>query len=170
MKLPIRFLKAFPAVIIYVLSFFSLNQSLFSGQEKKFNLLLVTIDTLRADQVGIYGVGKRRPRSWINWPEWESCSPEPTHVPLTLPSHCSLLTGTIPPVHGVRDNGYRFSRPNKTLAEIFKANGYVTAAFVGAFPLDSRFGLDKGFDSYDDNYGSRNLQRDGALLKEKQKK
>lgn len=119
-------------------------------------MLLVTIDTLRADQVGIYGGRTKTPvmdklaRTGVMFTRAYS------HVPLTLPSHCSLLTGTIPPIHGVRDNGYRFPQRNKTLAEILKGNGYVTAAFVGAFPLDSRFGLDKGFDLYDDNYGSRN--------------
>lgn len=167
MKLPLRFLKTFPFVIISVLGFSFLDQPLISGQEKKFNLLLVTIDTLRADHVGIYGGQAETPvmdklaRMGVMFTRTY------THVPLTLPSHCSLLTGTIPPVHGVRDNGYRFSRPNKTLAEIFKANGYVTAAFVGAFPLDSRFGLDKGFDLYDDAYGSRNLQRDLSFVERK---
>jgi len=167
MKLAIKFLKTFLAVIISVLSFFFLGQSLFSGQAKKFNLLLVTIDTLRADHVGIYGGQAETPVLDKLARRGVMFTRTYTHVPLTLPSHCSLLTGTIPPVHGVRDNGFRFTRPNKTLAEILKNNGYVTAAFVGAFPLDSRFGLDKGFDLYDDNYGSRNLQRDLSFVERK---
>ena len=133
----------------------------------KPNLLLITIDTLRADYVGIYGGKVKTPvmdnlaASGIMFTRTYS------HVPLTLPSHCSLLTGTIPPVHGVRDNSYRFPQKNKTLAEILKENGYLTVAFVGAFPLDSRFGLDIGFDLYDDNYGSRNLQRDLTFVERK---
>lgn len=155
------------AIIIVSLNLFFLNQNLFSKPAKKFNLLLITIDTLRADHLGIYGGRVKTPimdglaNSGVRFTRAY------THVPLTLPSHCSLLTGTIPPVHGVRDNGYRFSQKNKTLAELLKAEGYATAAFVGAFPLDSRFGLDKGFDFYDDNYGSRNLQRDLTFVERK---
>lgn len=167
MKLTVKFLKIFSIFIISTLSFFFLGLSLFSGQAKKFNLLLVTIDTLRADQVGIYGGRTETPVMDKLAKTGVMFTRAYSHVPLTLPSHCSLLTGTIPPIHGVRDNGYRFPQRNKTLAEILKGNGYVTAAFVGAFPLDSRFGLDKGFDLYDDNYGSRNPQRDLSFVERK---
>jgi len=127
---------------------------------QKMNLLLITVDTLRADHVGIYGGQAETPAMDRLGKLGVVFTQAYSHVPLTLPSHCSLLTGVIPPAHGVRDNGYRFQGRNRTIAEILKAKGYLTAAFVGAFPLDSRFGLDRGFDVYDDNYGSRNLQRD----------
>ena len=71
-------------------------------------------------------------------------------VPLTLPSHVSLMTGTIPPVHGVRENGVVFDQKTPTLARILKDAGYSTAAFVGAYVLNRRFGLSEGFDTYDD--------------------
>ncbi|MGH9390804.1 MAG: sulfatase, partial [Vicinamibacteria bacterium] len=72
-------------------------------------------------------------------------------MPVTLPSHASLFTGLVPPTHGVRDNTYfRLDPEAQTLAEILKARGYATAAFVSAFVLDSSFGLDQGFDVYDD--------------------
>ncbi len=69
------------------------------------------------------------------------------HAPLTLPSHASLMTGRIPPRHGVRDNGtYRLDPAQPTLAAALKSGGYQTGAFVGAFVLDARFGLARGFD------------------------
>jgi arylsulfatase A-like enzyme/tetratricopeptide (TPR) repeat protein len=73
-------------------------------------------------------------------------------VPLTLPSHASIMTGLNPAAHGVHNNGtYILSSERATLAKILRANGYKTAAFVASFSVDSRFGLDQGFDLYDDN-------------------
>jgi arylsulfatase A-like enzyme/Flp pilus assembly protein TadD len=74
-----------------------------------------------------------------------------SQVPLTLPSHCTIMTGTYPAYHGVRDNvGYKLSESKTTLAEILKPQGYQTAAFIGAYVLNSSFGLSQGFDYYDD--------------------
>jgi choline-sulfatase len=74
-------------------------------------------------------------------------------VPLTLPAHASILTGLLPPQHGVRGNGsFALSASPRTLAEALRAHGLATAAFVGAFPLAHRFGLDRGFDVYDDAF------------------
>jgi arylsulfatase A-like enzyme/Flp pilus assembly protein TadD len=140
----------------------------FSDFRDTLNLLVITIDTLRADHIGIYGYEK------INTPHIDSLGRKGAifsnafcHVPLTLPSHCSLFTGNLPLYHGVRDNGYRLPVFSLTLAEIMKDKGYKTAAFVGAFPLDSRFGLNKGFDVYDDFYGSRNIVRDLSFIERK---
>lgn len=164
MRMIIPFFRSFT---IYLL-FFSLilvEIYLFSTDKKELNLLVITVDTLRADHTGVYGYNK------IETPNIDSLgkngvlfSQAYCHVPLTLPSHCSLFTGTLPIFHGVRDNGYRMPSFNVTLAEISKKNGYRTAAFVGAFPLDSRFGLDKGFDVYDDFYGSKNVVRDLSFI------
>ncbi|MFQ5791844.1 MAG: sulfatase-like hydrolase/transferase, partial [Acidobacteriota bacterium] len=116
------------------------------------SVLLVTIDTLRADRLGMYGRGEAAT------PNLDRLADEGTvfldavaHSPLTLPSHSSILTGTYPTYHGVRDNG-RFRLPEQidTLAEILKRAGYSTGAFVGGFPVHSRFGLSQGFDRYDD--------------------
>jgi len=75
------------------------------------------------------------------------------HNVITLPSHANVLGGRLPSEHGVRDNsGFRFPADQPTLATILKARGYRTGAFVSAFPLDSRFGLDRGFDIYDDSF------------------
>ncbi len=79
------------------------------------------------------------------------------NVPVTLPSHTGIMSGIYPPAHGVRDNsGYIVNDKVLTLAKYLKKHGYNTGAFIGAFPLDSRFGLNKGFDVYDDNYGTIN--------------
>jgi arylsulfatase A-like enzyme/Flp pilus assembly protein TadD len=81
------------------------------------------------------------------------------HTPTTLPSHANILLGTTPLYHGVHDNSSFIVREEfLTLAELLKDQGYSTAAFVGAFPLDSRFGLTQGFDVYDDNYGTISSQ------------
>lgn len=118
------------------------------------NVLIFTIDTLRADALACYG-GKTAKTPNIDALAATGVMFRDTvsQAPFTLPSHVTILTGLIPPAHGVQDNGgfYLDSRVT-TLAEVFKARGFHTAAFVGAFPLDSRFGLDQGFDLYDDSY------------------
>jgi arylsulfatase A-like enzyme/Tfp pilus assembly protein PilF len=120
------------------------------------DLVVITIDTLRSDYVGYSGSGK------VATPHLDELAREGVFftetrspVPLTLPAHASILTGEFPPSHGVRVNGRdRLSDDKTTLAETLKARGYETAAFVGAFVLDHRFGLDQGFDVYDDDLGT----------------
>jgi arylsulfatase A-like enzyme len=123
-----------------------------SGALRGANVLLVTIDTLRADHVGVYGsAGSLTPT--IDQFAKEGLRFERTyaHVPLTLPSHASLLTATYPTSNGVHDNGtFRLGDTSPTLAELLKGAGYRTGAFVGSFVLDARFGLGRGFDVYDD--------------------
>lgn len=117
------------------------------------NVILISIDTCRPDYLGCYGE-----REGLT-PHIDAVAGESVRfdsvissVPLTLPSHCSMLTGTIPPRHGVHDNiNYRLAEDNVTLAEHFRDHGYQTAAFVAAFVLDSRFGLAQGFETYDDH-------------------
>ena len=111
------------------------------------DVVLITVDTLRADRVGgaltpaINAVGERGARFLA----------ARTTAPLTLPAHVSLMTGAIPPSTGVRLNGaHRFDGSRPTLATLFKDAGRDTAAFVGAFVLDRQFGLATGFDRYDD--------------------
>ncbi len=124
------------------------------GSHEPRSIVLVTIDTLRADRLGAYG-GK------VATPSLDALAREGARFqsvfaqsPLTLPSHSSILTGTYPTNHGVRDNGrFRLPAEMETVAEILKGAGYSTAAFVGGFPVDSRFGLDQGFDLYDDSLG-----------------
>src|SRR5437764_10727317 len=127
-------------------------QPLAAGALRGANVLLVTIDTLRADHVGAYG------RTGALTPTFDAFAKEGlrfdrtyAHVPLTLPSHASLLTAAYPTRNGVRDNGaFRLDDRRATIASVLQAAGYRTGAFVGAFVLDARFGLNRGFDVYDD--------------------
>jgi arylsulfatase A-like enzyme/Flp pilus assembly protein TadD len=133
------------------------TQAIASGALRDANVLLVTFDTLRADHVGAYG-SARGLTPTIDRLAAEGLRFETAyaHVPLTLPSHTALLTGAYPFVNGVRDNGsFRFDGSRPTLASTLKAAAYRTGAFVAAFVLDARFGLNAGFDVYDDKYGSR---------------
>ena len=123
-------------------------------REAGLNVLLVTIDTLRADALGAYG-DPRAQTPWIDRLAQGGVrfARAHAHNVVTLPSHSNILSGRHPFGHGVRDNaGFRFPRGTDTLATILKRQGYHTAAFVSAFTLDSRFGLDAGFDVYDDGF------------------
>jgi arylsulfatase A-like enzyme/Flp pilus assembly protein TadD len=117
------------------------------------NLLLVTLDTVRADHLGAYG------HAPAHTPQLDALAARGvifeqafTPAPMTLPAHATLLTGLEPREHGARVNGvHRLAGGVPTLAEHLRAQGYRTGAFIGAFVLDSTFGLDRGFDVYDDD-------------------
>ena len=117
-----------------------------------FNVLLVSVDTLRADHVGCYG------HRIVKTPNIDRLAAEGTRfakcissAPLTLPSHTSMLTGSYPFVHGARDNGIFFvNESNVLLAELFKERGYATHAEVAAIMLGKQYGMDQGFDTYGD--------------------
>jgi choline-sulfatase len=117
------------------------------------NVLLVTVDTLRADRVGAYGYGlARTPAMDALAAEGVRCLDATTVAPITLPAHASIMTGLYPPAHRVRDNGnYALAPDAVTLAERLRAAGYQTAAFVSAAVLARRYGLAQGFDTYDDD-------------------
>jgi len=121
---------------------------------EELNIVLFTIDTLRADHLECYGYDKVKSPQ-INRLANEGILFEHNIVqaPLTLPSHSSILTGTYPLHHGIRDNGgFYLDENHLTLAESLKNKSYATGAFVAAFVLDSRWGLDQGFDYYYDNF------------------
>ena len=124
-------------------------------RERNLSVLLVTIDTLRADALGCYGrVGASTPhvdRLAATGVRFDFAH---AHNVVTLPSHANILSGRYPFDHGVRENsGFRFPAGMDTLATLLRKQGYRTGAFVSAFPLDSRFGLDRGFEVYDDRLG-----------------
>jgi len=126
------------------------------GREPRLNVLLVTIDTLRADALGAYGRDSAI-TPWIDRLAREGVRFDRAraHNVVTLPSHANILSGRLPLEHGVRDNsGFRFPEELPTLATVLRERGYRTGAFVSAFPLDSRFGLARGFDVYDDSFVS----------------
>ncbi len=118
------------------------------------NLVIITIDTLRADHLECYGYKSiKTPR--INALAADGILVENAYspIPLTLPSHASLFTGTYPLFHGVRDfSGFTLSKERITLATMLKSTGYSTGAVVGAAVLEARWGINQGFDSYYDNF------------------
>lgn len=127
---------------------------LVGGERRPLNIVLFTLDTVRADHLGAYGYPD------IKTPTIDALAKGGvlfrraiSAAPITLPSHSSIMTGLYPPAHGVRDNG-TFSLPNEatTLAELLRNEGYTTGAFVGAAVLEQRYGLTQGFDVYDDDF------------------
>ena len=117
------------------------------------NVLLVTFDTTRADRIGCYGDElARTPTVDALAAEGVLFEEALTSVPITLPSHSTLMTGKVPFAHGVRDNGlFVLGDEQHTLAEILRENGYRTAAAIASFPLLGRFGIGQGFELYDDH-------------------
>ena len=126
------------------------------------NLILITIDTLRADRVG-RGLTPAIDALGARGVVFENAR---TAAPLTLPSHVTIMTGARPPVHGVRQNGVVFRPGPQTLAQGLRNAGYHTGAFVGAYVLDHRFGLSDGFDVYNDDV-PRDPARSQALEAER---
>ncbi len=123
---------------------------------RPLNVLLITIDTLRADHLGCYGY-ERDTTPNLDRLATESILFQDVacEVPITLPSHCSILTGLYPQTHGVRSNGtYRLTEEHVTLAEILREEGYRTGAVVSAFCLAGRFGISQGFDFYDERFSA----------------
>ncbi len=128
------------------------------------NLLLITLDTLRADHVGVYGAAQAKtPRldglaaHGVRFEHAQSA------IPLTGPSHSTILTGQYPPVHGVRDNiVFTLGDKQRTLAEILKEKGYRTGAFVGAYPVAAAFGFRQGFDVFHEDFKESPIPGAGA--------
>jgi choline-sulfatase len=139
------------------------------GAASGYNVLLITLDTTRADHLGCYGYDA------VETPALDGLARDGIlfadavcTTPITLPSHATMLTGLDPPNHGVRLNGqYMLSPEHETLAEVVRAAGYETAAFISAFVLESRFGLDQGFDHYDDNIGIAQSSAAGEVLNQR---
>ena len=120
----------------------------------RLNLVVVTLDTTRADRIGAYGARD------VETPAVDRLASEGvlfeqavSVAPLTLPAHSSIFTGKFPPEHGVRDNGGFFLGPEQvTLAEVLKGRGYRTGAFVAAYVLAAKWGINQGFDTYFDDF------------------
>ncbi len=156
--LPVPFIrKRFSLLLAFSVSVLLAGFLLGRGEENPGqNILLITIDTLRPDRLSCYSqahlqtprVDSLARRGALFWRAF-------AHNPETLPSHVNIMLGTTPLDHGVHENSkFRVGDSFLTLAEHLKASGYATGAFLGAFPLDSRFGLDQGFDVYDDSLPS----------------
>jgi choline-sulfatase len=129
------------------------------------SVILISIDTLRADHLSAYGYRK------IQTPNIDSFAQQGTiftdvnsQIPLTLPSHTSLMTSTYPFENGIEENAEVVPAGAVTLASILQSHGYRTAAFVGSNILERRCGLDQGFEEYDSPFGGERVRRDGALV------
>jgi len=131
-----------------------------NSTESRLNVLLVTIDTLRADRLSCYS------HEHLETPNIDGLAEKGTiftkafaHNSTTLPSHANILLGTVPLYHGVHENGtFIVEERFLTLAEHLKSYDYSTGAFIGAYILDSRFGLAQGFDVYDEDYRGKSTQ------------
>ena len=125
----------------------------FAGGKRIERIVLISMDTTRADYLSCYGYRHK------TTPNIDDLAKEGilfenviSPIPLTLPAHSSMFTGTIPPYHGVHDNTYyKLASSNITLSEILKEVGFTTSAFISSFVLDSQFGLNQGFDTYNDD-------------------
>jgi arylsulfatase A-like enzyme/Tfp pilus assembly protein PilF len=124
------------------------------------NVVLITIDTLRADHIGCYGYGQiRTPNIDALAADGARFERAYTAVPVTLPSHTVMFTGTYPMLSGMHDFAANKLNPTQpTLASVLKEHGYATAAVIGSAVLDSRFGLNRGFDFYYDHFDFNRLQ------------
>ena len=128
------------------------------------NLLLITIDTLRADHVGAYGATNGATpaldalaASGVRFDQVQ------TAVPLTGPSHATILTGQYPVAHGVRGNVvFTLGSKYPTLATVLKGQGYQTSAFVGAYPVAGAFGFSQGFDTFNEDFHETSAGESGA--------
>jgi len=163
MKVSTRYLAGAGAIVVAALIILA-ALNMFSGASSQdfsalgdgaaFNVLVITVDTIRADHIGAYGY------SDVETPAMDALAREGvlftraySPTPLTLPAHTSIFSGTYPLYHGVRDNGgYIVPDELTTMAEIFEEQGYDTAAFIAAYVLDSRWGLNQGFDTYFDDF------------------
>ena len=115
------------------------------------NLVIITIDTLRADRVGAYGYAAGRTGAMDRLArEGVMFTHAYATAPITLTSHASLMTGRYPAGHGARHNGMRLDLKTPTLADALSQAGFATGGFIAAYPLDRRFGLIKGFQTYGD--------------------
>jgi arylsulfatase A-like enzyme len=138
-------------------------------------VILISIDTLRADHLNAYGYRRIRTPNIDSFARGGTIFAQvDTQIPLTLPSHTALLTSTYPFESGVEENGVRVPSNLLTLAAVLQSHGYKTAAFVGSCLLNRELGLDRGFDFYDspfnlqggspENPYSVRVRRDGALV------
>ncbi len=137
--------------------------SILDSYKRKPNVLLITVDTLRADHLSSYGY-KRNTTPNIDQLAREGVLFLNTisQIPETLPSMTSIMTSSYPIDHGVRKNGYRFLSDKKLLSEILRDNDYTTAAFISSCVLDKGAGLTRGFDIYDDTLPDRLLAKENC--------
>jgi arylsulfatase A-like enzyme/lipopolysaccharide biosynthesis regulator YciM len=142
------------AVVFYVFFGAKMSRSSARKQLKGYNVILITLDTLRADHLSVYHTGKADTPHIDRVAEegvvFERCI---SQTPLTLPSHTSILSGSYPLHHQIRDNGGFLVPPDlEMVSEILQKNGYATSAFIASYVLHSKWGINQGFDTYSDEF------------------
>ncbi|MCP5046257.1 MAG: sulfatase-like hydrolase/transferase [bacterium] len=155
-------------VIIAVVLYIILGPSSFKGKQVK-NVILITIDTLRADYLSCYQNGTAQTpnldRLADEGARFERCIAQ---TPLTLPSHTSILSGTYPLYHQVRDNGgLRVPPQLELVSEVLKREGFSTSAFIAAYVLHSKWGMNQGFDTYSDDFDLEKYKLTGTELEKR---
>ncbi len=153
-------------VIPLLLLFSCANEELPIHEPTNTNLVLVTIDTLRTDRIGVYGGPENlTPAIDALAARGVTFLDTSAHAPLTVPSHAALLTGQFPSKLGVRDNaGFPLASSAETLAEKLKEAGYRTGAFVSSYVLNRHTGLAQGFDTYSDRFATGTVHLTPASL------
>lgn len=161
-------MSLFAGVVAFFIGVMSRNtpaedfKELLAGADiEKPNIVFITLDTTRADRLGCYGSKNVKTPHMDSMAEngvlFETCI---SSSPLTLPSHCSMMTGQYPTFHGVRVNGNTaLSKQHHTLAELLAGDGYQCGAFIAAFVLDGRWGLNQGFHHYDDHFDLKKYKK-----------
>src|SRR5947208_9755561 len=146
------------ALVLLIACFLVLPPTFAAGNPTT-NVVIVTIDTLRADHLGCYGYKQiRTPNIDALAADGVRFARAYTPVPVTLPAHTVLFTGTYPLLSGIHDfSGNKLSASQPTLASVLKEQGYATGAVIGSAVLDSRFGLNRGFDFYYDHFDFNRL-------------
>ncbi len=160
------FATAASAVVLLLAACGARNETQAPSTAAPGDIILITIDTWRADAAGFAGNAR------VKTPFLDSLAARGivfdnahAHNVVTLPSHANILTGLYPYEHGVRENaGFVLEPQHTTVAERLQQAGYATGAFVASYPLDARFGLNQGFDVYDDNYGKGRATLDFTVL------
>jgi len=152
------------AMVLAGVGLFAAGAGSCSRGQRHPNLILITIDTLRADHVGAYGAaGGATPSLDALAAAGVRFDQVQTAVPLTGPSHATILTGQYPPSHGVRGNVvFTLGSKYPTLAALLKRQGYTTAAFVGAYPVAAAFGFNQGFDTFNEEFHEASVGDPGA--------
>ena len=138
-------------LVLFLLGFASCSTT---KEHQAPNLIIITLDTTRADRLGCYGyAGARTPNLDRIAQEGILFENAVCSCPSTVPSHASIMTGLYPQHHGVRVTGsHKLVGSKVTLADILKNKGYATGAVISGYPLTKDFGLNKGFDFYDDSF------------------
>jgi arylsulfatase A-like enzyme len=147
-------------IALLVVGFLVWMPSASAASNSEPNVIVITVDTLRADHLGCYGYKKiRTPNIDALAADGARFERAYTAVPVTLPSHTVMFTGTYPMLNGMHDfAANKLGATQPTLASVLKENGYATAAVIGSAVLDSRFGLNRGFDFYHDHFDFNRLQ------------